>query len=119
LYRKDRIHFRAGTESLKEHRLPGSKTRRVVATCCNSPICLEFEGGHWLSMYSSLWPEPIRPAIEMRTMISDLRDASMLTHDVPNAKRQSLSFFAKLLGAWIAMGFRAPKLELGREAIHS
>lgn len=120
LYRKDRIHFRAGTDALREHRLSArSKTRRLVATCCNSPVCLEFQGGHWLSLYSSLWPESIRPAIEMRTMISDLPDASKLPHDVPNAKRQSLAFFRKLLGAWVAMGFRAPRLELGRQALHA
>ena len=118
LYRKDRVRFSAGRQNLKEHRLtPRSQTRRVIATCCNTPIFLELERGHWLSLYANLWPEQTRPAIEMRTMVSDLSDASALTHDVPNAKRQPLSFFTRLIGAWIAMGFKVPKLELGREAI--
>jgi hypothetical protein len=72
LYRKDRIHFVAGTGRLKEHRVKtSSKTRRVVATCCNTPVFLELESGHWLSLYSRLWPESTRPRIELRTMISD------------------------------------------------
>lgn len=33
-----------------------------------------------------------------------------LPDDVPNGRHQTLSFFAKLLGAWIAMGFRSPTM---------
>jgi hypothetical protein len=118
LYRKDRVRFLARAELLKEHRLkPSSKTRRVIASCCNTPVFLELESGHWLSLYSRLWPEDARPPIELRTMTRDLADTALLNDDVPNAKRQSLLFFAKLMGAWIAMGFRAPKLEIGRDAI--
>jgi hypothetical protein len=118
LYRKDRVHFTQGAELLKEYRLtPRAPTRRVVASCCNTPVFLEFERGHWLSLYSHLWPEAARPAIEVRTMTSDLADASVLPNDVPNAKHQSLGFMAKLLGAWIAMGFRAPRLAVGRDAM--
>ena len=111
LYRKDRVHFREGTEVLKELRLtPGAKTRRVVATCCNTPLFLEFENGHWLSLYGCLWPEGTLPSLELRTMTSDLPAGTALPDDVPNARRQSLSFFARLLGAWIAMGFRSPRI---------
>jgi hypothetical protein len=46
----------------------------------------------------------------MRTMTADLPDPSVLPDDVPNRKHQSLGFFAKLLGAWAAMGFRSPYL---------
>jgi hypothetical protein len=115
LYRKDRVRFTRGSELLREYRLsPKATTRRVLASCCNTPVFLELERGHWLSIYSRLWPENSRPAIELRTMVSDLADASALPNDVPNAKHQSLGFMAKLLGAWIAMGFRAPRLEIGR-----
>jgi hypothetical protein len=111
LYRKDRVRFLRGTELLKELRLtPGAKTRRVVATCCNTPVFLEFQNGHWLSLYGCLWPEGTLPALELRTMTSDLPDRSALGDDAPNGRRQSVSFMAKLLGAWIAMGFRSPKI---------
>ena len=119
LYRKDRVRFLEGTERLREFRLkPGAKTRRVVATCCNTSIFLEFENGHWLSLYGCLWPEGNLPPLGLRTMTGDLPDASVLSDDVPNGKRQSLSFFARLLGAWIAMGFRSPKIPVVHGEIH-
>lgn len=111
LYRKDRVRFLKGDEYLKEFRLsPKATTRRVVATCCNTPVFLEFNGGHWLSLYGGLWPEGTLPPLEIRTMTSDLQDASILSGDVPKFKRQSISFIAKLFGAWVAMGFRNPKI---------
>jgi hypothetical protein len=116
LYRKDRLRFAQGSAHLKEFRLtPGSKTRRVVATCCNSPVFLEFQGGHWLSLYGGLWPAGTLPALEMRTMTMDLPAGTTVPDDVPNASRQSLSFFARLLSAWIAMGFRSPKVAVNGE----
>jgi hypothetical protein len=120
LYRKDRVRFVAGTDRLKEFRLTReAKTRRVVATCCNTPIFLEFHNGHWLSLYGCLWQDGTQPPIELRTMTSDLPDAAVLARDIPNGKRQSLSFFAKLLGAWIAMGFRSPKITCVEGEIHA
>ena len=111
LCRKDRVRFMQGAEQLKEFRLNAdTPTRRVVATCCNTPVFLEFRHGHWLSLYAGLWPNGTAPAIELRTMTSDLPDPSTLPNDVPNSKSQSLSFMAKLLGAWIAMRFRTPKI---------
>ena len=111
LYRKDRIHFTKGTALLKEYRLkPESPTRRIVANCCNTPICLDFTKGHWLSLYSCLWPAHTLPPIQMRTMTSDALEGTILSEEVPNHKRYALSFFAKLLSAWAAMGFKIPKV---------
>jgi hypothetical protein len=111
LYRKDRVRFVRGAALLKEYRLtPNSKTRRVVAACCNTPVFLEFQKGHWLSLYGCLWPDGSLPPLEMRTMTMDLPTGTTLPDDVPNARRQTFSFFVKLLSAWIAMGFRSPKV---------
>ena len=116
LYRKDRVRFVQGSANLKEFRLkPESKTRRVVATCCNTPVFAEFQNGHWLSLYGCLWPAGTLPALEMRTMTMDLPAGTALPDDVPNARRQSVSFFVKLLSAWIAMGFRSPKIAVNGE----
>lgn len=116
LYRKDRVHFHKGADLLKEFRLtPESKTRRVVATCCNTPVFLEFKGGHWLSLYGGLWSKGTLPPLQMRTMTADLPDASVLPEDVPNAKSQTIPFFIKLMGAWVAMGFRSPKMPVKGE----
>lgn len=113
LHRKDRIRVLAGEDQLGEFRLsPEAKTRRVVATCCNAPVFLEFKGGHWLSLYGRLWAKGTLPPLQMRTMTADLPDASVLPDDVPNARSQSLAFFAKLFRAWVAMGFRSPKVAI-------
>lgn len=112
-YRKDRVRIRSGAEHLSEFRLSAdSGSRRVVATCCNTPVFLELKGAHWLSIYLHLWPDEARPKAEMRTMTGDLPDASNLPGDIPNLKSHAVSFYAKLLGAWVAMGFRNPKIEV-------
>jgi len=112
--RKDRVRFLSGTEHLKEYRLsPDAGTRRVVATCCNSAILLDLKGGHWFSLYGAVWPEGTLPPLELRTMTGDLDDPGKLPNDVPNLKQHSLGFYGRLLGAWIAMGFRNPKLTVG------
>lgn len=116
LYRKDRVAFTAGADRLREFRLSSrASTRRVLASCCNTPVFLDFKGGHWLSLYGGLWSEGAPPPLEMRTMTGDLADASCLPDDVPNLRNQSISFFVKLLTAWIAMGFRSPRIAVGGE----
>lgn len=110
-YRKDRVRVVAGSENLREFRLsPTASSRRIVAACCNTPLFLEMKGAHWLSVYLHLWPEKTRPKAELRTMIGDLADPSALPADIPNLRSHNVSFYAKLLAAWIAMGFRNPKI---------
>jgi hypothetical protein len=116
LYRKDRVCFLAGAEHLAVFRLtPASKTRRVVATCCNTPAFVELENGHWLSLHAGLWPPGALPPPQLRTMTSDLPAGTRLSDDVPASTRHTLAFFAKLLAAWISMGFRNPKIAVPRE----
>ena len=111
MIRKDRVHFTEGFDNLCEFRLtPNSKTRRVFAGCCNTPIFTEFESGHWVSLFAQLWPETSRPRVEMRTMVSDLPADAHLPNDVSNAQKFNLRIFPKLLGAWAAMRFKIPKM---------
>lgn len=113
MYRKDRVEFVAGAERMGAFTLtPQSHTRRVVATCCNTPLFAEFQNGHWLSMYATLWPEDARPAATERTMTSDLPEGVTLPADKVNSRTQSLGFMGKLLLAWVAMGFRTPKINV-------
>ena len=117
MVRKDRFAMEAGADLLAFFRLtPGAKTRRVVASCCGTPMFLEFEAGHWVSVYAHLWPERERPAVELRTMARDHADAAGLPTDVPNLATHNLRFMGRLLSAWVAMGFRVPKLDfVGKE----
>ncbi|MBU2871355.1 DUF6151 family protein [Colwellia sp. E2M01] len=112
-YRKDRVEVISGFEQLKEFRLSSkSGTRRVIASCCNTPIFLEMKGAHWLSVYLHLWPDDTKPALNVRTMVGDIDDTSALPDDVPNLKSHTPSFYIKLLGAWIKMGFQNPKIKV-------
>lgn len=71
-YRKDSVRILSGAEHLSEFRLPADAgSRRVVATCCNTPVFLELKGAHWLSLYLHLWPDQARPKAKMRTMAGD------------------------------------------------
>jgi len=116
LFRKDRVQFREGAEQFRHFRLtPTTPTRRVVASCCNTPVFLEFQNGHWLSLYAGLWPKDTAPSPQLRTMTEDLPAGATLDDDVPNSRRQSAGFFVRLLGAWIAMGFRRPAVPVGEE----
>ncbi|WP_224703072.1 GFA family protein [Devosia aquimaris] len=118
LYRKDRVEIIAGRGQLASFVLgPERTTRRVVATCCNTPMFLEFNGGHWLSLYRSLWPAEAAPALDLRTMVGDRVETTPLKGDVPAGALATTGFFARLLGAWIAMGFKVPKIDLGGRQI--
>src|SRR5690606_38328865 len=69
MVRKDRVRIEAGQEHLAEFRLkPGSSTRRVVATCCNTPLFLDVTIAHWITLYSGRLPPHARRPVEMRVM---------------------------------------------------
>jgi hypothetical protein len=117
LYRKDRVRFPDGTGLLLGHRLlPDAPTRRVVTTCCNAPIFVEFNGGHWLSLYASLWPAGERPPMEIRTQTANVPQGTELDDSLPSGKWTTAGFYARLLAAWMAMGFRSPKVEVAEAA---
>jgi hypothetical protein len=120
LYRKDRVQCVKGAGHLCEHKLKAdSKTRRIIAGCCNTPMFLEFTQGHWLSIYTRLWPENSAPSLDMRTMAGEAPDGVVLPENVPNAKRHDFRFFARLLLAWAAMGFRAPRIDYVRKTLNA
>jgi hypothetical protein len=116
LYRKDRVRCAMGQEYLEERRLkPASPTRRVIATCCNSAMFLDFTKGHWLSIFRNRFPTDA-PLLEMRVMTKERRADVELADDLPNYSGHSGKFILKLLAAWIAMGFRRLEITWGKTA---
>ena len=110
LYRKDRVGPIAGGELLREHRLtPQSPTRRVIATCCNTPMFADFTKGHWLSVYTGRLSGPV-PPLDMRVMTADRPEQAPLPAGAPTYPTQSPKFMIRLIAAWAAMGFRRPKV---------
>lgn len=120
LFRKDRVRCVRGAERLEAWRLsPTSKTRRVAATCCNAAMFLDFTGGHWLTLYRQRIAAGERPAIAMRVMTRDSEAGTALAHDVPNYPSHSPRFMARLIVAWLAMGFRTPRIDYVKEEAHA
>jgi hypothetical protein len=124
LYRKDRVRCVTGQAYLEEHRLkPDSPTRRVIATCCHSPMFLDFTRGHWLTMYRDRFPANA-PPLEARLMTRDRRGHAavadnvpaedLLADDLPNYPGHSGRFMLRLVAARIAMGLRRPEITLGK-----
>lgn len=113
LYRKDRVGFPDGTALLRGYRLSEkAPTRRVVTTCCNTPVFVEFNGAHWLSLYASLWDNQARPAMQIRTQTENAPPGTMLDSSLPAGGWTTAGFYAKLLAVWIAMGLKVPKIEV-------
>ena len=66
LYRKDRLKCSRGRDLLRDLRIrEKSATRRVVASCCNSALYLDFEKGHWLSIHRARLGG-VLPPLQMR-----------------------------------------------------
>jgi len=111
LYRKDRVGCVQGRDLLEERRLkPDSPTRRMVARCCNTAMFLDFTKGHWVTVYRGRLPDDMPPAT-MRLMTAERPEGVVLPDDMANYPGHSGKFMLKLLGAWLAMGFRRPAVD--------
>lgn len=106
LYRKDRIEYSKGSQLLQGYKLRDeSTTNRVVATCCDSPMFLSFEKGHWLSIYRAALQGDL-PPLEMRIQTKSRPAGTDLPNEIPSYPGHSLKFMVKLFTAWIAMLLR-------------
>lgn len=104
LYRNDRFECSRGAERLKRHKLKEtSPTNRVVATCCNSAMFVNFDRGpHWVSAYRARFHgDP--PPLQARICTKFKPDGVVLVDDVPSYNRFPPSFIIKLLASRIAM----------------
>jgi hypothetical protein len=110
LWRKDRVRCIAGCERLEPHRLTeSSPTRRFVASCCKSPMFLDFTKGFWVSVYRDRVADA--PSPSMRVMTADTPPELVLPKDgLPQVRSHSGRFLLKLMTNWAMMGFRRPKI---------
>jgi hypothetical protein len=104
LYRRDRVKSLKGALLLKSHKIrEKSPTNRVVATCCNSAMFLNFDDGkHWVSMYCARFQGNI-PPLQMRICTKFKPENGDVPSDVPSYSSFPLKFLAKLLAARIEM----------------
>ncbi len=112
LYRKDRIRLLQGRQLLVDERIEGEKnTRRIVASCCNSPVLLDFEPGHWVSIYQQRFGTPI-PGARIRVQTRFMPSGDLPDDGLPLHQGFPFGMIARLLAARIAMGFKRPKKSL-------
>lgn len=105
LYRRDRVACLRGEQLLRQHRLTGeANAKRVLASCCNSAMFLDFEKGHWLSLYRDRF-EGASPTLDMRVQTKYKPKGAIIPNDLPSSPGFSFSFVARLLRARIAMLF--------------
>jgi hypothetical protein len=103
LYRKDRVKCIKGAELLLDHKLKKeSATRRVVATCCNSAIFLDFEKGHWFSVYRARFVGDV-PPLQMRVQTKFRPQIAGDPSEIPSYAGYPPKFMLKLVAAKIAM----------------
>jgi hypothetical protein len=103
LYRKDRFECVRGGELLRDLRLKeNSPTKRVVAGCCNSAMYLDFEKGHWVSVYRARFQEPAAP-VQMHIQTRFKPNPDSASSNVPGYRTFPPLFLVKLLFARIAM----------------
>jgi hypothetical protein len=106
LYRKDRVECSRGAWLLQGYKIgEKSATNRVVATCCNSAMFLNFEKGHWLSVYRARFEGDV-PPLQMRVQTKFKPENGDVPSDVPSYPGYPLKFMAKLAAARIAMLLR-------------
>jgi len=104
-YRDDRFHLLSGEDLLVDYRLkPESRTRRVVASCCNSGMFVKFDPGFWVSTYRSRYEGDL-PPIEMRTKTQHRKSETELPSDAPSYPGFPLRLFLRLIVARAAMLF--------------
>jgi len=107
LYRKDRVECTRGTSLLRSHKIrEESATNRVIATCCNSAMAMQFDDAkHWVPMYRARLQGDV-PPLEMR-ICTKFKPANVeVPGDVPSSSTFPLKFVAKLLASRIAMLLR-------------
>ena len=105
LYRKDRLKYIRGAELLLDHKLKeASVTRRLVASCCNSAMFLDFQKGHWFSVYRTRFSGEV-PPLQMRIQTKSRPQAASDPGDIPSHAGYPPKFMLKLVAARIAMLF--------------
>jgi hypothetical protein len=104
VYRKDRVTCVQGSALLKPRKIRNdSATNRVIASCCNSAMFLNFDDArHWVDLYRSRCRGDV-PPVQMRVGTKFKAPGTTLPTDVPHYPRFAPSFLMKLLVAKVAM----------------
>ena len=106
LYRTDRIKYVKGAELLKGYKVDEkSTTSRVVATCCNSAMVMQFEDAkHWVPIYRGRFQGEL-PPLQWRICTKFAPEDAEIPEDVPSSKMYPVGLMVKLLTSKLSMLF--------------
>jgi hypothetical protein len=104
VYRKDRVRCSTGSQLLKSHKIKkGTATNRVVATCCNTALFLNFDDSkHWVDVYRAR-VRGVVPPLQMRICTKFKPGDGGIPADAPGYPAYPFKFLARLLAAKLAM----------------
>ncbi len=104
VYRKDRVACLRGASLLKHHKIrANSATNRVIASCCNSAMFVNFDDGkHWVDLYRSRCQGDVLP-VQMRVCTKFNPEGRTIPTDVRQYPRYPMALVMKLVLAKAAM----------------
>jgi hypothetical protein len=104
VYRRDRFRCLRGAELLRGHKLRGtSATKRVVASCCNTPMMLSFDDAKWwVSAYRTRFEGEL-PPLRMHVCAGAGPGGGRFGDGLPVYPGFAFTFVARLLTARLAM----------------
>jgi hypothetical protein len=107
LFRKDRLNWSKSAALLKSYKIKtGSATNRVVATCCNSAMFMNFDKGpFWVSAYRARFQGDL-PPLEMRICTRSRPGGVAISADAPSYPGYPPALMMKLLKSGLAMWLR-------------
>ena len=104
VYRKDRVRCLKGASLLRQHKIrENSATNRVIATCCNTALFLNFDDSkHWVDVYRSRCHGSV-PPVQMLICTRFRPEGVTIPTDVPGYPRYPISLLMQLIIAKAAM----------------
>ena len=109
VFRRDRIACTQGADQLWAMRLSDtSKTRRMIAECCTTPMYLVFDDKRpWASAFRATFGAHA-PPVEMRICTRFRRSEARADDGAPSYPGLPLAMMLRILAAWPLMLFSRP-----------
>lgn len=109
LFRRDRIACTRGAERLQAMRLSeASKTRRMIAGCCATPMYLAFDDKRpWVSAFGASFGANA-PPVEMRICTRFRRSEHKTDDGLRSHRGYPAAMMVRILTAWPLMLFSRP-----------
>ncbi|SKA38203.1 Uncharacterized conserved protein [Enhydrobacter aerosaccus] len=109
VFRRDRIACIRGADHLQAMRLrDATKTRRMIAGCCATPMYLTFDDRRpWISAFRAAFGADA-PPVQLRICTRFRQSREMATDGLPNHPGYPASMILRVLAAWPLMLFSRP-----------